>query len=372
MRCMWTQQYVCPRINCMCLYSSASQMIYCSSLQAWALGGVAVYGVLTALNLFWFYKLMLLALNAGTKQQPSKPISKLQPSSTTAAAADITAASGQAAAAAGVTDTVQTQKMSQKSQLATGWLQGGKQKAAAADRAGLDTPNHPKAKTSDSTDAPNSPRIGAAHATGSSVKTFGSAVLAGLEERQSVSPKATSPRKPPASPFAAMADQDASSHARAVVAGFGSAVLADWELRQSATAESHGVGPADARVTKSGFGLGVLADLGMHPSIEISKSGLSSGLSGFGPAVLAGLESHRSTVSEGGKNEYSRASFSVFGPAIVSEWDERRSLSPERTSGVLACIKGAGTGFGPAVLAGLEQRQSAESVRLPEGHMKLL
>jgi len=69
-------------------------------LQAWAWGGIAVYGVLSGLNLFWFYKLMLLALQASSKQQPKTLTPALQPSLSAAAVTAITATSVQAVAAA--------------------------------------------------------------------------------------------------------------------------------------------------------------------------------------------------------------------------------------------------------------------------------
>ncbi len=37
----------------------------------------------------------------------------------------------------------------------------------------------------------------------------------------------------------------------------------------------------------------------------------------------------------------------------------------------MAGLKLAGSGFGPAVLAGLEQRQSSESIKLSKMHMKV-
>ncbi|KAL3163418.1 hypothetical protein ABBQ32_009797 [Trebouxia sp. C0010 RCD-2024] len=63
---------------------------------AWALAGIAVYGVLTALNLFWFCKLVQLALQARGTRQPGKALA-VQPSSKPAAVSDMTAVSAHAA-----------------------------------------------------------------------------------------------------------------------------------------------------------------------------------------------------------------------------------------------------------------------------------
>lgn len=72
-------------------------MSACMHLQAWALAGIAVYGVLTALNFFWFCKLMQLALKARATKQPSKALAAVQPSSKPASVSGITAVSAQAA-----------------------------------------------------------------------------------------------------------------------------------------------------------------------------------------------------------------------------------------------------------------------------------
>ena len=66
-------------------------------LQAWALAGIAVYGVLTALNLFWFCKLVRLALQASSAKRPAKDLAAVQPSSKPAAVNGITAVSAHAA-----------------------------------------------------------------------------------------------------------------------------------------------------------------------------------------------------------------------------------------------------------------------------------
>lgn len=56
-----------------------------------------MYGVLTALNLFWFYKLMQLALQAKATKPPAKLVAAVQPSSKQVAVTSITADSAQAA-----------------------------------------------------------------------------------------------------------------------------------------------------------------------------------------------------------------------------------------------------------------------------------
>lgn len=66
-----------------------------NGVQAWALAGIGVFGVLTALNCFWLYKLVQLALKLSP--QPTAVADASQRTCTTAAAVELTAASGEAA-----------------------------------------------------------------------------------------------------------------------------------------------------------------------------------------------------------------------------------------------------------------------------------
>lgn len=56
-----------------------------------------MYGVLTALNLFWFGKLVQLALQARGTRQPGKALAAVQPSSKPATVSGITAMTAHAA-----------------------------------------------------------------------------------------------------------------------------------------------------------------------------------------------------------------------------------------------------------------------------------
>jgi len=227
-----------------------------------------VYGVLTALNIFWFHKLMLLALSAGTKKSCSKLSPTLQPSPTAAAATDITATSGQAAGAeAGaespVKRTPKTDPLVRKSQrLAADWLQKGKQKAAAASGFGPAVLADLQTRSSDCPDSPRSPRIGAAYAVSSSISSFGPAVLASWDDRCLPAAEVGSSRaaqsgfvgrKPPVSPFAALAHKSA-------VSAFGPAVLDEWQQRQSLSPQSHDASVSHAAAAVTAFGPAVLAD----------------------------------------------------------------------------------------------------------------
>ena len=229
-------------------------------LQAWALGGVTVYGVLSGLNLFWFYKLMLMALAANSPKPRGKATPAVQPSPTAAAVTDITAAAGDVASAAAATASDITAAAGKATaarpckvlspESLTGLMHRGKQRAAAIAgmiphaAAGLQT------RLSECLDFTNSPR---ASMTGQPAKWANSGtastsvVTAGSPLQKSSLNAADSAlqqqahsrvRQPLPSPFAALAHQHALSRRRFAVSDFGPAVLAQWERRQGLQALS--------------------------------------------------------------------------------------------------------------------------------------
>ena len=204
----------------------------CVYSQAWALAGVAVYGVLSALNLFWFYKLMQLALQAGPKKASVKAVAAVQASPSVAAATDITAAAGHTALSE-----VNKLLMGNSNENGTA-LQHSKQSTAAwvhHGKVGLTGRLHRfrpaiaglEPRLSDSSDAPMPAKMATAQCKVRVLSTYGPAILASWEKRSSASAKGTMPdatevndsaalqphstkvrsrmRRPPLSPFAAMA-----------------------------------------------------------------------------------------------------------------------------------------------------------------------
>ena len=388
-------------------------------MQAWAWGGIAVYGVLSGLNLFWFYKLMLLALQASTKQQPKTLTPALQPSPTTAALTAITATSGLAVAAAAdaascvSTSIAKARPLRQRSrQVLTEWLDSSKLKAAAV--SGFSSSTLPGLQSRLS-DLPDSPRIGAACAFGRAVSTLGPAVVDSLAER--AVPIAAESKgwgrgqswvegvRPLVSPCAAVADQEWADDSKGITPVLGSALQTNWH-HHSWKAQPQSSKTSLAKAVMSEFGPAALAQWELHQSssegVKRVRSGLTASLSGLGPAVLADLGFHLSSLatSDSARTETARAAISQFGPAFIDEWTARASVdlssssssqsetgvasikdvgsgfgpavvdawdaprsldcSPQSLSprAVVAGLKLAGSGFGPAVLAGLEHRQS--------------
>ena len=402
-------------------------------LQAWAWGGIAVYGVLSGLNLFWFYKLMLLALQGSSKQQPKTLTPALQPSPIAAAVTAITATSVQAVAAAAdaascvSTSITKAKPLRQRSkQVLADWLHSSKQKAAAVSGFSSSTLPGLQSRLSECLDSPDSPRIGAAHAFGRAVSTLGPAVVDGLGERAAAAESKGWARasswaggvRPPVSPFAALADREWAGDSKGMASDLGSALQTDWH-HHSWKSRLQSPKASLAKAIMSEFGPAALAQWELHQSSSEGfggvRSGLTANLSGLGPAVLADLEIHQSSLAtlESARSETARAAISQFGPAFIDEWTARASVdlsssSSSQTESVVASIKGvgsgfgpavvdgwdarrsldcspqslspravvaglklAGSGFGPAVLAGLEQRQSSESIKLSKTHMKV-
>ncbi|DBA69432.1 TPA: hypothetical protein ACH3X2_012842 [Trebouxia sp. C0005] len=387
---------------------------------AWAWGGIAVYGVLSGLNLFWFYKLMLLALQATSKQQPKTLTPALQPSPTAAAVTAITATSGQAVAAAVdaascvSTSVTKAKPLRQRSrQVLAEWLHSSKQKAAAVSGFSSSTLPGLQNRLSECLDSPDSPRIGAARVFGRAVSTLGPAVVDSLAQR--AAPVAAESKgwtraqpweggvRPAVSPFAAQADREWADESKVIASDLGLALQTDWH-HYSWKAQSQSSEPSLAKTVISEFGPAALAQPELLQSSSEDfrgvRSGLTAGLSGLGPAVLADLELYQSFVaaSDSARTETARAAIcqvgpafivewtarasvnlsssfssqsesvvasikdvgSEFGPAVVDDWDAQRLLecSPQSLSPrtVVAGLKLAGSEFGPAVLAGLEQR----------------
>jgi hypothetical protein len=394
-----------------------------------------VYGVLSGLNLFWFYKLMLLALQASSKQQPKTLTPALQPSPTPAAVTAITATSGQAVAAAAdaascvSTSVTKAKPLRQRSkQVLAEWLQNSKQKAAAVSGFSSSTLPGLQSRLSECLNSPDSPRIGAARSFGRAVSTLGPAVVDSLAERAALvaagskgwgrAQSGVGGVRPPVSPFAALAGQEWAGESKGIASDVGSALQTDWH-HHSSKSQSQSSKTSLARAVMSEFGPAALAQWELHQSSSEGfggvRSGLTASLSGLGPAVLADLEFYQSSLatSDSARTEAARAAMSQFGPAFIDEWTARASVdlsssSSSQTESVIASIKGvgsgfgpavvddwdarrsldcspqslspravvaglklAGSGFGPAVLAGLEQRQSSESVKLSKMHMKV-
>ena len=343
-------------------------------LQAWAGGGIAVYGVLSGLNLFWFYKLILLALQASTKQQPKTLTPALQPSPTTAALTAITATSGQAVAAAAdaascvSTSIAKAKPLRQRSrQFLAEWLDSSKLKAAAV--SGFSSSTLPGLQSRLS-DLPDSPRIGAAHAFGRAVSTLGPAVVDSLAER--AVPVAAESKglgrgqswvvgvRPLVSPCAAVADQEWADDSKGITPVLGSALQTDWH-HHSWKAQPQSSKTSLAKAAMSEFGPAALAQWELHQSssegVGRVRSGLTASLSGLGPAVLADLGFHLSSLatSDSAQTETARAAISQFGPAFIDEWTARASVdlsssSSSQTETGVASIKDVGSGFGPAVV----------------------
>jgi len=392
-----------------------------------------VYGVLSGLNLFWFYKLMLLALQASTKQQPKTLTPALQPSPTAAAVTAITATSAQAVVAAAdaascvSTSITKAKPLRQRSrQVLADWLHSSKQKAAAVSGFNSSTLPGLQSRLSECLDSPDSPRIDAAHAFARAVSTLGPAVVDSLAER--AAPVAAESKgwaraqswvggvRPPVSPFAAIADREWGGESKVIASDLGSALQTDWH-HYSWKSQSQSSKTSLAMAVMSEFGPAALAQWELHQSSSEGfggvRSGLTASLSGLGPAVLADLEIYQSSLatSDSARTETARAAISQFGPAFIDEWTARASVDlsfSSHTESVVASIKGvgsgfgpavvdgwdarrsldcwpqslsprtvvaglklAGSGFGPAVLAGLEQRQSSESIKLSKTHMKV-
>jgi len=391
-----------------------------------------VYGVLSGLNLFWFYKLMLLALQASSKQQPKTLTLALQPSPTAAA---LTATSGQAVATAAdaascvSTSVTKAKPLRQRSrQVLADWLHSSKQKAAAVSGFSSSTLPGLQSRLSECLDSPDSPKIGAARSFGRAVSALGPAVVDSLAER--AAPVAAESKgwaraqswvggvRPPVSPFVALADQEWAGESKVTASDLGSALQTDWH-HHSWKSQSQSSKTSLAKAVMSEFGPAALAQWEMHQCSSENfggvRSGLTASLSGLGPAVLADLEFYQSSLatSDSARIETARGAISQFGPAFIDEWTARASVdlsssSSSHTESVVASIKGvgsgfgpavvddwdarrsfncspqslspravvaglklAGSGFGPAVLAGLEQRQSSESVKLSKTHMKV-
>ena len=307
-------------------------------------------------------------------------------------------------------------------------MHSSKQKAAAVSGFSSSTLPGLQSRLSECLNSPDSPRIGAAHAIGRAVSTFGPAVVDGLADRAAA--VAAESRgwgrasswaggvRPPVSPFAALADREWAGDSKGIAADLGSALQTDWH-HHSWKSRSQSPKASLAKAVMSEFGPAALAQWELHQSSSEGfggvRSGLTASLSGLGPAVLADLEIYQSSLatSDSARTETARAAISQFGPAFIDEWTARASVdlsssSSSQTESVVASIKGvgsgfgpavvddwdarrsldcssqslspravlagmklAGSGFGPAVLAGLEQRQSSESIKLSKMHMKV-
>ncbi|DBA95090.1 TPA: hypothetical protein ACH3X1_002603 [Trebouxia sp. C0004] len=354
---------------------------------AWAWGGVAVYGVLSGLNLFWFYKLMLLALQASTKQQPKTPPRALQPSPTAAAAAvtAITATSCQAVATAAdaascfSTSITKAKPLRQRSrQVLADWLHSSKQKAAAVCGFSSSTLPGLQSRLSECSDSPDSPRIAAAHAFGRAVSTLGLAVVDSLAERAApVAAESTGwgrahswegGFRPPISPFAAMADRDWAAERKGIASDPGSALQTDRD-HYSWKSQSQSSETSLAKAVMSEFGPAALAQWELHQSSSEGfgglRSGLTASLSGLGLAVLADLEFYLSSLAtaDNAQTKTARAAISQFGPALTDDWTARACVDlsfSSHTKSVVASIKGVGSGFGPAVVDELDARRSLD------------
>ena len=160
-------------------------------MQAWALAGISVYGVLTALNLFWFYKLMQLALQAKVTKQPAKALAAVQPSSKQAAVTSITAVSAQAALSdvnKRIVDHAYKRRgrssaVQHSQQKVAAWVEVGKDQAGVLQGfqpaiAGLEP------RLSDSSDAAFSQKIRAARSVVGRLAVCGAEVLAQWEDVQ--------------------------------------------------------------------------------------------------------------------------------------------------------------------------------------------
>lgn len=194
-----------------------------------------MYGVLTALNLFWFYKLMQLALQAKATKQPAKAPAAVQPSPKQAAVIGINAVSAQDALSDVNKHMVdhaykrrgRSSAVQHSQQKVAAWVEVGKDQAGILQGfrpaiAGLEP------RLSDSSDAAFSQKIGSARSVMDRVAACGAEVLTQWEERCSVSSPAFEaaevtgssipglpgakrgmhqPRRPPSSPFEALAAQ---------------------------------------------------------------------------------------------------------------------------------------------------------------------
>lgn len=152
-----------------------------------------MYGVLTALNLFWFYKLMQLALQAKATKQPAKALAAVQPSPKEAAVIGITAVSAQDALSNVNKPMVdhahkrrgRSSAVQQRQQKVAAWVEVGKDQAGILQGfrpaiAGLEP------RLSDSSDAAFSQKIGSARSVMDRVAACGAEVLAQWEGRCSV------------------------------------------------------------------------------------------------------------------------------------------------------------------------------------------
>ena len=202
-------------------------------LQAWALVGIAVYGVLTALNLFWFYKLMQLALQAKATKQPGKALAAVQLSPKEAAVTGITAVSAHAALS-DINKRVVDHGYEKHGRSSA--VQHSQQKVAAwfevcRDQAGILQGFRPaiaglEPRLSDSLDAAFCPEVGSACSVIDRLAACGAGILAYWEDRCSGLVESSTPeagqvarpnllrsrkakpglqkRRPPSSPFEAL------------------------------------------------------------------------------------------------------------------------------------------------------------------------
>ena len=149
-----------------------------------------MYGVLTALNLFWFCKLMQLALQAKATQQPARALAAVQPSPKQVAVTGITAVSAQAALSdvnKFMVDHAYMRRghnsaLQHSQQKVAAWVEGGKDQAGVLHGfrpaiAGLEP------RLSDSSEAAYSQKTESACSAMDRVAACGAKILAQWEDR---------------------------------------------------------------------------------------------------------------------------------------------------------------------------------------------